>query len=392
MFKKLLPLAVATFAVSTDSLVIAGLLPEIAKSLEVSLSAAGQLVTAFALTYAIAAPVLGAATSALDRRTVLLIAMGVFVVGNVLAAVGETYAVVLTARIICALAAALVSSIAMATASALAPPEKRGRALALVTAGMTLATTAGVPLGTLIGGTDWRITMWSVAALAVVAGVGILVGLPRVTLPSAVLADRLRPLRDPGVLAILAVTLVILTSGYVLYTYIGAAVRPVTGGETVGLTVVLVAYGLGSIVGNVVSGFLTDRFAPVRVLLAGLVVLVTTLALTPLVTMSMASTLVWAVVWGASGWLTGLPQQHRLVTRAPEASAVLLGLNVSVLQLGIAVGGGIGGLILQWGSVVWLGIVSAAIAAVALLVTIATTRTRTPSTSEAVVAAPAPAP
>lgn len=376
MLKRLLPLALATFVVSTSSLVIAGLLPAIAESLDVSMTAAGQLITVFALTYAVAAPVLGAATANWDRRTVLLLAMAVFTAGNALAAIGATYEVVLLARIVSALAAALISAIAMATASAVAPPEKRGRALAVVTAGMTIAATVGVPLGTLIGGADWRITMWAVAGLGMLAGLGIFFGLPKITLPSAPLSERLQPLRDPGILTILAVTLLILTSGYTLYSYIGTALSDATGGQASRLTAVLAAYGLGSVIGNVVSGFLTDRFRPVRVLLGGLAVLVVTLSITPLVTVNLVLTMVWATVWGVSGWLTGLPQQHRLVTRAPESAAILLGLNASVLQLGIAVGGGFGGLVLQWSSPALLSAAAAAVAGLALLITLATTRQR----------------
>ncbi|MGH8877283.1 MAG: MFS transporter [Stackebrandtia sp.] len=385
MFKRLLPLSVATFAVSTDSLVIAGLLRPIAESLQVSVPTAGQLVTVFSLTFALAAPTLGAATANLDRRTVLVMAIGVFVLGNIIAALGTTFVIVMIARIVSALGAALIASIAMATASALAPPDKQGRALAVVTAGMTVAATMGVPLGTLIGGADWRITLWSVAGLGTLAGLGIWFGLPKVSLPVAPLRDRLRPLTDPGILVILAVTLMILTSGYTLYTYIGVATDDATGGTAGGLMAVLIAYGVGSILGNVVSGFLTDRYSPVRVLLVGLVMLVTILAITPLVSAAgLILTMLWATCWGISGWLTGLPQQHRLVTKAPESSAILLGLNASTLHLGIAIGGGIGGAILSWGSVIWLGIGSATIVAIGLVITILSTRGKT--------AAPEPVP
>lgn len=387
MFKRLLPLAVVTFAVGTDSLVIAGLLPAIARELDVSISGAGQLVTAFALTYALAAPVLSAVTGNLNRRTLLLSALGVFICGNAIAALGTTYEIVLGARILSALGSAVLSSVAMASATAIAPPERRGRALALVTGGMTVATTLGVPLGTLIGGADWRVTMWCVAGLGAVAWVGLAVGLPKIELPVAPLRERLTPLRNPAVLGILAVTFMILSSGYILYTYIGTAVSAATGGAAAALTAVLVAYGAGSILGNVVSGYLTDRFSPVRVLLAGLVVLVATLALTPVVTVSLILTMAWAVIWGMAGWLTGLPQQHRLVSQAPQSAAILLGLNVSVLQLGIATGGGLGGLILRWDDPRLLGIASASVATLALIITVATRKnTRAPEPEAAVAA------
>ena len=374
MYRRLLPLAVVTFAVGTDSLVIAGLLPAIAGDLRVSVSTAGQLVTVFALTYAFAAPVLAAVTGNLDRRTLLLTALGVFVAGNVLAASSGEFGLVMAARVISALGSAVLTSVAMAAATVVAPAEQRGRALALVTGGTTVATTLGVPIGTLIGGADWRITMWSVAGLGTVAWICLAVAMPKIELSATRLRDRLAPLRDPGVLGILAVTFMILTSGYILYTYIGPVMSGATGGAAWALTAILVAYGVGSILGNVVSGHVTDRFSPVRVLLVGLVVLVVTLAVTPLAGVSVPTAMLWATVWGVAGWLTGLPQQHRLVSRAPQSAPILLGLNVSVLQLGIATGGGIGGLLLQWETPALLGIVSASVAAAALVFTLVTTR------------------
>lgn len=373
MFKSLIPLAVATFAVGTDSLVIAGILPAIADSLDVTVSSAGQLVTVFALTYALAAPIVSAITGTFDRRTVLLAALAVFVVGNIVTAMGTVFSVVMAGRIVSAVGSAVIVSIAMATATAIAPPEKRGRALALVTAGTTVATTLGVPLGTLIGGVDWRITLWTVAVMGVVAAVGIALWLPQVELPATRLRQRLEPLRNPAVLGILSVTLLILTSGYVLYTYIGPVTESATGAVSANLMIVLIAYGAGSLLGNVVSGFMTDRYPPVRVLVLGLSVLVVTLAVTPLATLNLVTVAVWAVIWGVAGWLTGLPQQHRLVSCAPESSAILLGLNVSVLQLGIAIGSGIGGLMLP-GGVGALAAISTAMVVAALLVTVLTTR------------------
>lgn len=381
MFKRLIPLTVAAFAVGTNTLVIAGLLPAIAQSLNVSVSAAGQLVTGFALTYAVAAPVVSALTGSMDRRTVLLGALGVFVVGNVMVAVAGTYPMALAGRLVSAIGSAVIVSLALATATAIAPEQKRARALAVVTAGLTVATTLGVPLGTLIGGVNWRITLWSVAGLGVLAAIGIAVALPQVELPATTLRERLAPLRSPVVLGILGVTALMLSSGYTVYTYIGPVTAPATGGEAGRLTIVLVCYGLGSLLGNIVSGFLTDSYPPVRVLLTGQSVVTVTMAVTVLATQSMVSVLGWALIWGLAGWLNGLPQQHRLVAHAPEASAVLLGLNVAVLQLGVAIGSGLGGIILPHGAGA-LTTVSAVMMALALVVTILTTRRR--RTAEAV--------
>jgi DHA1 family inner membrane transport protein len=172
VFTRLLPLALATFAVGTDGVVIAGLLPSIADDLGVTTPVAGQLVTVFALTFAVAAPVLGAATSSMHRRSALLMALSIFVIGNGATALGTTYGVVMAARIVTAAGAGIITSSASSTAATIAPPERRGRALAFVMGGLTLALALGLPLGTLIGRSDWHLTLWAVAALGLAAAQG----------------------------------------------------------------------------------------------------------------------------------------------------------------------------------------------------------------------------
>lgn len=148
LVRPLLPLALATFAVGTDAFVMAGLLPAIAADLEVSVPAAGQLVTVFALTLAVAAPILSWLLSPLDRRKVLQLALIVFVVGNVATALSPSYPIALLARILTAAGAATITATASSAAVTITPPERRGRAMALVIGGLTLSTALGMPLAT----------------------------------------------------------------------------------------------------------------------------------------------------------------------------------------------------------------------------------------------------
>jgi predicted MFS family arabinose efflux permease len=376
VLRRLLPLAAATFAVGTDSYVIAGLLPAIAADLEVSTPAAGQLVTVFALTMALSAPIMGALTGSLDRRSALLIALSVFVIGNAATALGTSYEVVLAARIFTAVGAGMINSAASSTAAAVAPPERRGRALAFVLGGLTLATALGLPLGTLIGSTDWHLTLWAVAGIGLLAAVGIAVGLPEVRLPAASLKDRLRPLGQGRVLALLAITALAFLGTYTLYTYIGPALRDATGGSESLLTLILLAWGVGILAGNITAGRLVDRRDPARVVTGALVLATLALALTPPATRSLASTLVWAVVWGVALGVVVVPQQHRLISFSPTATPVLLALNSSALYLGTALGGGIGGLAQQSFGLApdELGPVAAGVIALTLLWHLGTTR------------------
>ncbi|MGW1992765.1 MFS transporter [Embleya sp. NPDC001921] len=365
-------LALATFAVGTDGYVIAGLLPSIAADLGVSTPAAGQLVTVFALVLALSAPVMGALTSGLSRRSALLIALGVFVVGNAVTALGTGYEVVMAARVVTAVGAGIITAAASSTAAAIAPPEHPGRALAFVLGGLTSATALGLPLGTLIGRADWHLTLWAVAGIGLLAAVGIAVGLPDVKLPAASPPDRLRPLRQGRVLALPAVTTLAFLATYTLYTYIGPTLRDATDGDESLLTLILPAWGVGTLAGNITAGRLVDRRDPARVLTATLALAALTLALTPLATRALAPTLLWAALWGATVGVIVVPQQHRLIALGPAAAPILLGLNSSALYLG----GGLGGLAQEWLGLApaQLGPVAAGVTAVTLLWHLGTAR------------------
>jgi predicted MFS family arabinose efflux permease len=368
----LLPLALATFAVGTDAFVMAGLLPAIAADLEVSVPAAGQLVTVFALTLAIAAPVLSWLLSALDRRTVLQLALIVFIVGNVVTALSPTYTPALLARILTAAGAATITATASSAAVAITPAERRGRAMALVIGGLTLSTALGMPLGNLIGGVDWRLTLWVVAALGVVAAIGVSVALPKVVLPATSLTARLSPLRQPKVLTILVVTLLVMAGHYALYTYIAA----VTAGATTGsfpqaLTMILFLWGIGVFGGNLFAGYLADRLPALGVAVAALIGGTVLLAISPLMVGHLVVACVWAAIWGTTDGMASVVQQHRLVTIAPASAPVLLGLNSSAIYLGVAMGGGLGGLAQDRLSVTVLGVPAAVLALLATIVTVA---------------------
>src|ERR1700677_2139081 len=172
-FTPLLWLALGTFATGTESFMIAPLLPGLAADLSVSVVAAGQLVTVFALTYAFSSPVLSAATSGIGRRKLLLFAMAAFALANIVASTAGGYWQLMTARILLAGAAGLYVPNASALAGAVVAPARRGTALAIVNGGTSIAVALGVPLGAIIGhGFGWRMTFVGVGVLASIAILG----------------------------------------------------------------------------------------------------------------------------------------------------------------------------------------------------------------------------
>lgn len=372
LFKLLLPLAVATFAVGTDAFVIAGLLPAISADLDVTVAAAGQLVTVFALTIAVAAPVLGWLLSALDRRKALQLALAVFVVGNIVTALSPSYPIIMVARFVTALGAATITATAASAAVAIAPEERRGRAMAMVIGGLTLSTALGMPLGNLIGSVDWRLTLWVVACLGIIAAVGVSVTLPRVSLPAVSLVVRLAPLRQVDVLTILGATALIMAGHYTVYTYLGAITAGATAGSfTNAFTLILVAWGVGVLAGNFLAGFWADKGSGPGAALAALGGGTLLLAISPLTVSHLIAVTVWAAVWGTTDGMASVVQQHRLVAIAPASAPLLFGLNSSAIYLGVAAGGLIGGGALEWMAPTLLGVPAAVLAVLATLLTIA---------------------
>lgn len=166
MDRRLLTPALGTFALGTDSFVIADVLPEISRAFGVGIGAAGQMTTVYAITYAVLAPTIAALAGSVPRKRLLLAGLSLFVVANLATAVSPNFGVALLTRALAGLGAAMFSPTAMGAGSMLVPPERRGFALAVIVAGLTTATTLGSPTGAVIGGLgDWRWTMVFVAAL-----------------------------------------------------------------------------------------------------------------------------------------------------------------------------------------------------------------------------------
>ncbi|WP_262156901.1 MFS transporter [Serratia entomophila] len=356
MLRYLLPLALATFAVGTDGFIVAGLLPAVSRDLHISLPVAGQLVTAFSLAFAFSAPVFGVVTSGLNRRTALSLALTVFILGNIGTALATTYPIAMVVRIFTGLGAGMITSTAATTAIAITPPARRGRALGFVMGGLSAATALGAPLGILIGATNWRIAIWEVVAIGVLAFAGIVAVLPKLVLPASTFVQRLTPIRQAWVLYVLMTTVGILAANYFLYTYLGAATRIATGSSEYGFTSVLFVWGLGVLCGTFVAGILCDRFRPEIILMPVLVVTMAMLLISPLAFRHFGTTIVWAYLWGICVGLPVVPQQHRLMSNDPTATPVLLGLNSSAVYVGIAAGSALGGISQQWVTPAELGL------------------------------------
>ncbi|WP_040784151.1 MFS transporter [Nocardia pneumoniae] len=379
LYRSLLPLAVGTFVLGTDGFVLSGLLPLIAADLHVSVSTAGQLTTLFAWTYAIASPLIAAATGSWDRRWLLGGGATLFVIGMIGQAAGESFAVVAAARVVAAIGAAAFQANAFAVAGVLADDAHRGRALSIVTAGITLSSVAGVPIGVFaerwIG---WRGVLWGIALGGAVAAALVLL-LPRVTLPSTGLRERIGVLVRPPVLRVLLVTTAQITAVYTTIVYLPVVVAASVPQSM--LAWLMLSMGIGQVIGNAQAGRAVDRYGSRRTLTVGLVGALAGLALLGAVVDTAWAVFAVLAVTGLFGSAILIPQQHRLFGIAHDAPTVALGLNGSAIYLGAGIGSLVGAAVLDTSGSGWLPWTSALIAALALALAVPQGRSSSKSPS-----------
>ncbi|MTW10721.1 MFS transporter [Pseudoduganella eburnea] len=344
MDRRLLALAAGMFAVGTDSFVVAGILPQVARSLGVSVSVAGQMVTVYALSYALLSPAIAALAAHWPRKRLLLTGLAVFVVGNALTAMAPGLGWVLFSRFIAGVGAAMYSPTATATGAALAAPEKRARALAVVIAGLSTATALGSPLGAYIGGLgNWRDTLWFVSAVGVIAAGAVGSMLPAIpALPAVSLRQRLSPLSDRRVVLTLLTTLTAYSGLFAVYTYLGVTFDRATGGRPELLSALLLLWGISATVGNLGVGRLADRFGSRVIINSTLAVLVLDFLALPWSSASLPTAAMAIAIWAVCGWGLLVPQQARLIGIAPAAAPLLMGLNSAALYVGVSTAGVLG--------------------------------------------------
>lgn len=334
-------LAVGTFVVGTDAFAVAGIFPKLITRFHVSVGAVGDLVTIFALTYALASPVLGAVSAHWDRRRVLVTALIIFTAGNIIAALSPDYGVMVIARVVAAIGAAAFTPNAVATAAMLSAPEARARAIARVGAGLTIATVMGVPAATILGTeVSFRWTFAAIAMAAAAAALIIRIILPAVPVPGgATLRQRIGITRTNGVLPTLLVSACGLVGGFTVYNYISPlfTTQLKIGASTIAL--LLFIYGIGGAAGNFLGGELADRIGANYTVAAGLVLCITGLSIVAGMGDNWAGAIAGIFIWGIGGWMLVPAQQHRLVSLAGPAAPLAISLNASAMYLGIGLAG-----------------------------------------------------
>ncbi|MFE0027209.1 MFS transporter [Amycolatopsis sp. NPDC059021] len=366
----LLALAISAFGIGTTEFVIMGLLPEVAGDFGVSIPSAGLLISGYALGVVVGAPILTALAARVPRKTVLIALMGLFIAGNLLSALAPTYGLLMTGRIVAALSHGAFFGVGSVVAASLVAPAKQASAIAMMFAGLTIANVLGVPAGTALGQAfGWRSTFWVVSALGIVSAIGVIALVPHQKADTnAGLRRELAAFRRPQVWLALVMTVLGFSGVFASFSYIAPMMTDVAGFSPGAVTWLLVLFGGGLFVGNLLGGKAADRrlMPSLYVILALLAVVLAVFVFTAHARVPAAITI---ALFGAAGFATVPPLQARVMAKAEGAPALASAANIAAFNLGNAIGSWLSGLAIERGlgytSGNWIG---AALAASGLVV------------------------
>jgi DHA1 family inner membrane transport protein len=358
----LLALAVGAFGIGVTEFAPMGLLPVIAKDLRVSIPAAGLLISAYALGVMIGAPLMTLTTGRVPRRMLLIGLAGIFTAGNLLAALSDSYALLLVARVLTSFNHGAFFGVGSVVAAGLVAPERRASAVASMFMGLTIANVVGVPLATWAGEhLGWRASFWGIAGLGVLTMAALRLTLPALPAPDGgnVLAE-LRVLARKQVLGALALTVVGSSAMFTVFTYITPILREATHASLGFITAMLVLYGLGLTAGNWLGGRFADRSVD-RTLLITLAALSAILIAFAVLMPQAGPSAVLIFLWGVGSFALVPPLQVRVMTAAADAPNLASAVNIGAFNLGNASGAALGGGVIAAG----LGYPAVALAAAA---------------------------
>jgi DHA1 family putative efflux transporter-like MFS transporter len=363
-------LAAGGFMVGTVESIVTGIIEMMAHDLNVSISSIGQLVTLFALGVGIGGPILIAFTARFERKKVLLLSLGLFIVGNILTFVSPNYELVMLSRILLGVGGGAYIVVAMTVATTIVSREKSGSAISIVLTGVTSALVLGVPLGTLLSNVvGWSYLFLIIAILTLILFFIIYQTVPDINEQQFIpLSVQIKILKDKKIITSLMVSLFIIIDYSVLFTYLTPYLQEAQQGIfTTTISLILLVSGISSMIGARLGGLLSDRWGCRVTIYVSLLLQVVTLILLPFLATTLIGIIITIVTWISSIWVIVSAQQVYLVTLSPKAPGIALSVNTSFFQFGFALGAGLGGIVITNFSVLNLAWVAGIMAIVALI-------------------------
>ncbi|MFC6064942.1 MFS transporter [Streptomyces ochraceiscleroticus] len=349
----LLALAIGAFGIGTTEFVIMGLLPEVAADFGVSIPTAGFLTTGYALGVVVGAPLLAVLGARVSRKRMLMLLMGLFIAGNLVSAVAPVFGVMLAGRVIASLAHGAFFGIGSIVAAGLVAPHKKAGAIAMMFTGLTVANVVGVPAGTFIGqSVGWRATFFIVAALGVLGLLGIAALVPADRREAGTAQQRthlrseLAAFRNPQVLLAMAMTVLGFGGVFAAITYIAPMMTEAAGYADGSVTWLLVLFGIGMVIGNLIGGKFADR-ALMPMLYVALTALAVVLGTFTFTAYDKVAAAVAIPLIGAFGFATVPPLQKRVLDQTADAPTLASAVNIGAFNLGNAIAAWLGGLVIS---------------------------------------------
>ncbi|GAA4602534.1 MFS transporter [Actinoallomurus liliacearum] len=362
-------LCVSVFVVGTSEYLISGLLPQVGADLKVSVGTAGQAVTVYALGVVVGGPLVALSTARMPRKGLALGLMLLFAAGSAICALAPSYELLLVGRLVSSFSHAAFLALALVMATRVVPSDKTGTAISAVASGFTVATLLGVPLGALLGeSAGWRTPFAILTALALAGVVLLAVVLPKQPAPATRLRDEVRVVTRRPVLLAIATTAVGFSGVAMVFTYIAPLLTRVSGFSSTAVSGLLLTYGAGSFLGNLLAGRLTDKSmsATVRGVFGGLTGV---LVLIPFAAVWQPSAVAAVLVLGLLATATIAPLQGLILHHAGDAPTLAVSANVGAFNLGAAAGSAIGGVIVSAGALRWTGLAGAVLSLAGLALT-----------------------
>ncbi|MEV0083917.1 MFS transporter [Saccharopolyspora sp. NPDC050642] len=346
----LLALAIGAFGIGTTEFVIMGVLPQVAGEFGVSIPAAGWLVSGYALGVVIGAPILTVLGTKVSRKKMLLFLMGIFIAGNALSAAAPTFGVMLVGRVVASFAHGAFFGIGSVVAANLVAPEKKASAISLMFMGLTIANIIGVPGGTYVGqAAGWRVTFGIVALLGVIGFLGVAMLVPEQGKPEAArIRTEFAAFRNVQVWLAMAMTVLGYGGVFAAITYIAPMMTDVAGYSEGGVTWLLVLFGIGMFLGNLLGGKFADK-ALMPMLFATLAALAVALLLFTVTAHSQVLAAITLPIIGALGFATVPPLQKWVLDQASAAPTLASAANIGAFNLGNALAAWLGGVVIAAG-------------------------------------------
>lgn len=336
--------ALCNLVIGSGAFVLGGILQPVSVALDISVAAAGQVMTAYALATALLAPVLIVLTAKWPRKHAIQLALSLFAAGNLVSALAPSLTVLLLGRVLMG-AGAMFTAAVSALAVTLVAPALRGRALSTTFLGMGISYAVALPIGAWLGFEyGWRVPVWLcvAASLAALLAASVLLPTGAVTGGSSFSGFK-TAVKQSAVWRVWLRTLLFFIAIFSVFTYVGPVLLALNAMGTTQLAVVLAIFGLAGVVGTLVGGWANDRFGSLQTIRVQLSVLVSMMCLLPLTQGHVLATVAILVAWGIAGFGLTAPQQSRLVSLSPAQAPLLLSLNSSMLYLGTALGAVVSG-------------------------------------------------